>query len=108
MDNITLDKPPIGAPCNGCGICCKIVVCMNGAFVQGLVNTFGDTVPGPCPALVKRVDGSHSCGIVMNPKKYLKHRPYPADVMNFGKMIQVRRLKSWTTLLRKLKMILFG
>lgn len=82
-------KPKIGHPCNGCGLCCKMRVCYNGAFVQGLVKELGQTVDGPCPALTKRVDGSYACGIVLNPKKYLKHRPYPADVLsrNFANLI---------------------
>lgn len=84
-----LDKPCIGEPCNGCGLCCRIVVCMNGAYVQGLVNRLGETAPGPCPALTQKHDGSWTCGVVMNPKKYLKHRPYPADVLsrNFAHLI---------------------
>ncbi len=76
-----LPKPPIGHACNGCGICCKTVVCYNGAFVQKLVSQLGETVPGPCPALTQRKDGSYACGIVLTPNKYLKHRPYPEEVL---------------------------
>ena len=84
-----IEKPLIGMPCNGCGICCQIRVCYNGAFIQGLVNDFGETVPGPCPALVKRPGGNYGCDIYLQPKKYIKNRPYPEDVLkrNFGHLI---------------------
>lgn len=83
-----MKKPYVGEPCNGCGICCKARVCYNGAFAQGLVNELGDTVDGPCPAIVER-DGKVLCGIVLNPKKYIKRSKYSADVLsrNFAKAI---------------------
>lgn len=93
MDSIALTKPLIGEPCNGCGLCCKLFVCMNGAFVQKLVSHLGETIPGPCPALMQKNDGSYGCGIISNPKKYLKNRPYPADVLsrNFAHLIGAGR-----------------
>lgn len=69
-----LTKPAIGEPCNGCGLCCKVQVCRNGAYVLGLVDILGDTVPGPCPALISKNDGSFTCGVVDNPHKYIKNR----------------------------------
>lgn len=77
-----LNKPKIGEACNACGLCCTIQVCRNGAYVLQLVDKLGDTVPGPCPALMRKSDGRMTCGIVENPNKYLKHRPYPAKVLS--------------------------
>lgn len=74
-------KPKVGQPCNGCGLCCKIQVCRNGAYVQGLVTQLGETVPGPCPALTKMKDGTYSCGIVLQPKRYFKKHKYREDVL---------------------------
>ena len=84
-----IEKPKIGEPCNGCGICCKIQVCMNGAFVQGLVRELGETVKGECPALVKNNDNTYSCGVIINPNKYIKHSKYPASVLskNFAQLV---------------------
>lgn len=81
MYSIKLPKPQVGEPCNGCGLCCQIQVCRNGAYVLKLVKNFGDTVPGPCPALTEREDGSFGCGIVINPLKYIKKSKYRPDVL---------------------------
>ena len=77
-----IEKPKIGEACNGCGVCCKIQVCMNGAFVQGLVRKLGETVKGPCPALVAKMDGTFSCGIIENPNRFIKGSKYPAAVLS--------------------------
>lgn len=58
-----------------------IQVCRNGAFVQGLVKTLGDTVKGPCPALTSLPDGTYSCGVVLNPKKYIRKSKYRENVL---------------------------
>lgn len=50
------NKPPHGAPCNRCGLCCMATLCPLAAHV------FGDDRPGPCPALVKADDG-FACGL---------------------------------------------
>lgn len=77
-----LEKPKIGQPCNGCGLCCMIQVCRNGALVQGLIkHPHDDPVEGPCPALVTNSDGSYSCGVVKDPKKYIRKSPYREDVL---------------------------
>ena len=78
--NITLSKPLIGQPCNHCGMCCKLQVCRNGAYILGLVSNLGDTVPGPCPAVVSKPGGQWVCGIALTPNRYIK-RPYPAAVL---------------------------
>lgn len=64
-----LDRPAIGAPCNGCGLCCLREVCGAGAFTQRLTKEYGQRVKGPCPAL--RQDGDTiSCGMVVRPKDF--------------------------------------
>ncbi|MEG1839212.1 MAG: hypothetical protein RR220_07980 [Bacteroidaceae bacterium] len=75
-----MDKPKIGSPCVGCGLCCRTQVCMNGAYVMKLVKELGDTVPGPCPAIVE-INGKVQCGILINPKKYIKTKKYPEKVL---------------------------
>ena len=65
-----LKKPPIGEPCNACGLCCRIQVCAAGSFTLGLVKTYGERVKGPCPALVTEPDGRQVCGMVLRPKDY--------------------------------------
>lgn len=77
-----INKPKIGEKCNGCGICCRNQVCMNGAYVLKLVDTLGETVKRPCPAIVENKDGSISCGIILNPNKYIKNSKYPAKVLS--------------------------
>jgi len=80
LKELNITKPKIGQACNGCGICCKIQVCKNGAFILNLVEKLGDTVPGPCPALTVN-NGMYQCGIILNPNKYIKHKNYPAKVL---------------------------
>lgn len=65
-----LSKPAIGAPCNGCGLCCKATVCGAGSVLMGLVKEFGQRAPGPCPALLQEGDG-YTCGIMNRPHNYL-------------------------------------
>lgn len=66
-----LEKPPIGEPCNRCGLCCQIRVCSAGSYALGLVERFGDRVDGPCPALCR--DGDKlNCGLVERPKDYIR------------------------------------
>ena len=65
-----LTKPPIGAPCNGCGLCCRAWVCYAGSYTLGLVERYGERAPGPCPALIEREDGGGECGLVLRPKDH--------------------------------------
>jgi hypothetical protein len=53
---------------------------MNGSYVLGLVRKLGDYAPGPCPAIVRKLDGQMLCGIVLNPNKYIKAKKYPEAV----------------------------
>jgi len=78
---MVVDKPKIGEPCNGCGLCCESRVCRSGSSVLKLVNELGKAAPGPCPAIVRRPDGTIRCGIILNPNKYIKKSKYPANVL---------------------------
>lgn len=84
-----MQKPKIGEPCNGCGLCCLSRVCKNGAYALRLVSRLGDDAEGPCPAVIKCADGTYACDIVINPNKYLKDKTYPAKVKsrNFAFLI---------------------
>ncbi|WP_455233393.1 hypothetical protein [Geopseudomonas aromaticivorans] len=59
---VQLDKPPKGAPCNGCGYCCIEEVCQLG-------RELGDEVH--CKALIAGADGRYACGLVVDPYRYL-------------------------------------
>lgn len=59
-------KPPYGAPCNGCGLCCKAVLCP----LAERVFKRGDQ--GPCPAL--RED--NLCGMVVEPMKWRRSQTW--------------------------------
>lgn len=67
---MSIPKPAIGAPCNGCGLCCLAEVCSAGSFTLGLVDAYGQRASGPCPALLPQTDGSFACGLVLRPKDY--------------------------------------
>jgi|GEM_PF-1776068 len=70
-----LTKPDIGAPCNGCGLCCTAQVCSAGSYALGLVEKWGARAKGPCPALVLiEADDRLLCGIMLRPKDWLPHR----------------------------------
>ncbi len=77
-----MEKPKIGAPCNGCGLCCQNQICFNGAYVLQLVAELGETVQQPCPALMPISGGKHGCGIILHPNKYIKNSKYPAAVLS--------------------------
>ena len=59
---VELDKPPEGAPCNGCGVCCIEQVCSLG-------QELGDTEV--CRALERGEAGAYRCGLVTDPYRYL-------------------------------------
>jgi len=63
------DKPALGAPCNGCGLCCAAELCPLGRVVFGKSR-------GPCPALVWRAaERRHHCGLVAAPRTHLPRLP---------------------------------
>lgn len=75
-----IDKPAIGAPCNGCGLCCLTRVCGAGSFALGLVDRYGERVDGPCPAL-EAEGATFVCGLVKRPKYYLPRNPRGPTVL---------------------------
>jgi hypothetical protein len=60
-------KPPVGAPCNGCGICCAIAPCPLSRFLLGHRE-------GRCPALVWQQD-RYVCGLVVAPSGIARWLP---------------------------------
>jgi len=84
-----LDKPEIGSPCNGCGVCCVNTVCGSGSYALGLVTTWGEHAKGPCPALVD--DGEKFvCGVMLRPNDWLKAARSPTTLRQaFGLLIGV-------------------
>lgn len=69
-------KPKVGEPCNGCGICCRITICIHGTYWLGL-GKFGERAAGPCPASTLQ-DSRFQCGLVLFPKKYI-NLPFEAS-----------------------------
>ena len=63
------DKPPFGAPCNGCGACCAAAPCPLSRFLLGHRS-------GACPALAWHEDQHrYLCGMVTTPEAMLRHLP---------------------------------
>jgi len=67
------NKPPHGAPCNQCGLCCQASRCPLAQFVFKLPEI------GRCPALSYDADGLSVCGLVAEPQT---HAPFV--VMRWG------------------------
>jgi len=55
-------KPPKGAKCNGCGVCCIAETCPAGIELFGSDHQV-------CPALMFR-DGRFNCGLMSEPEKF--------------------------------------
>jgi len=63
------DKPALGAPCNGCGLCCAAELCPLGRVMFGKSR-------GPCPALVwQAAERRHVCGLATKPAAHLRRLP---------------------------------
>jgi hypothetical protein len=62
-------KPAIGAPCNGCGVCCALEPCPVARFLLGVRA-------GPCRALVWDEGAArYHCGMVCAPSTHLPRLP---------------------------------
>lgn len=72
-----LDKPPHGAPCNNCGLCCAYSLCFVGREI------LGPEAKAPCPALISNGDGRHLCGLMISPQDY---RPEQAKAVGIESM----------------------
>jgi hypothetical protein len=77
-----INKPPHGAKCNGCGLCCQMEKCPLGTAVFSGIPSNGnaDVWAGPCPGLVPHADGSYGCGLVETPERFA-----PVRAAAFGK-----------------------
>lgn len=58
-----LTKPAYRDPCNGCGLCCKLELCV-------LAESIFPGAVAPCPAL-EWEDGRAWCGMVRHPSRHL-------------------------------------
>jgi len=61
------DKPSVGAPCNGCGVCCALAPCPLSRFLLGHRG-------GPCPAL-RWAESRYVCGLVVAPSGIARWLP---------------------------------
>ena len=62
-------KPAVGAPCNGCGVCCALAPCPLSRVLLG-------HRAGSCPALSWRGgEGRYVCGLVATPAAHLRWLP---------------------------------
>lgn len=61
------DKPAVGAPCNGCGICCAMEPCPLSLLLLRRRQ-------GACPALAWR-DGRYVCGLATDPQGIARWLP---------------------------------
>jgi hypothetical protein len=69
---VMANKPPHGAPCNGCGVCCVAVRCDVGTAL------FGEG--GACPALERDDSGKYQCGVAVRPEVFV---PWLTSVFGF-------------------------
>lgn len=61
-------KPALGAPCNGCGVCCLMAPCPLGVLLSGYRQ-------GPCRALRWQAEGGlYRCGAITEPQDVLSER----------------------------------
>ena len=74
LNSMTPAKPPFGAQCNGCGICCAIQPC------KLAVDLLGATV-GPCSAMEFDA-GRFWCGLVRSPGRYLNTPEFGNELLS--------------------------
>jgi hypothetical protein len=69
---VTIQKPPHGAPCNSCGLCCEMQICPLGVrvFAPDMFLAGHRGADGPCPAIEPQEDGRKICGLMASPAKY--------------------------------------
>lgn len=60
------DKPALGAPCNGCGVCCMAEPCPLGILVTR-------TTTGPCACLEwSAPERRYRCGLIAHPERHMR------------------------------------
>lgn len=71
-----LDKPKLGSPCNGCGVCCASEICTIGreAF---------PTAQAPCPGMLFD-EGRFHCKLVLA-ERFSGMEPLLANALGIGK-----------------------
>ncbi len=68
-------KPALGAPCNGCGVCCAAEPCPVSRFLLGHRT-------GACPALQwRQPQQRYVCGMVVAPAGFLRWLPRPLQAL---------------------------
>lgn len=68
-------KPALGAPCNGCGVCCAAEPCPVSHVLLGHRT-------GACPALQwHEPQRRYVCGMVMAPASFLLWLPLPLQAL---------------------------
>lgn len=77
-----LPKPPHGAPCNYCGLCCLKSTCRTGQ------KFFGIEASVRCPALEWNDHGSQ-CGLMANPGKYAPELVQAHGVKRMGEAMRI-------------------
>jgi hypothetical protein len=64
-------KPPVGKPCNGCGVCCLVEPCPLGVVLSG-------RRVGACDAIRWQVEsGVYRCGAIIDSEAVLRHALIP-------------------------------
>ena len=60
-------KPAVGAPCNGCGVCCALTPCPLSRWLLGHRT-------GACPALTWQ-ESRYACGLLVAPTGFARWLP---------------------------------
>ena len=78
-------KPAVGAPCNGCGVCCAAAPCPVSLLIFLRRRT-------PCPALAWHPDARrYHCELLTNPRRHLRWLPAPLARRLFARWIAAGR-----------------
>src|ERR1035437_6058250 len=80
-------KPALGAPCNGCGVCCLLEPCPLGVLLSGRRH-------GACAALHwQEAQRQYRCGAISEPETLLRRR-LPASLRASAPVL-VWALRRW-------------
>ena len=70
-----LPKPRYGAPCNGCGLCCKLEICGVGETALAALGVHDGAMAGPPCVFLVELDGLRRCKLVLTEAKHLDSLP---------------------------------